>query len=32
MTAHYGLVHAARLAEDETILVHGAAGGTGLPR
>jgi acyl transferase domain-containing protein/NADPH:quinone reductase-like Zn-dependent oxidoreductase/acyl carrier protein len=30
LTAHYGLVYAARLGEDETILVHGAAGGTGL--
>ena len=30
LTAHYGLVCAARLGEDETILVHGAAGGTGL--
>jgi acyl transferase domain-containing protein/NADPH:quinone reductase-like Zn-dependent oxidoreductase/acyl carrier protein len=30
LTAHYGLAHAARLGEDETILVHGAAGGTGL--
>ncbi|GAB2999405.1 type I polyketide synthase [Mycobacterium bourgelatii] len=30
LTAHYGLVCAARLGEDDTILVHGAAGGTGL--
>jgi acyl transferase domain-containing protein/NADPH:quinone reductase-like Zn-dependent oxidoreductase/acyl carrier protein len=30
LTAHYSLVYAARLGEDETILVHGAAGGTGL--
>ncbi|WP_018602447.1 type I polyketide synthase [Mycobacterium sp. 155] len=30
LTAHYGLVYAARLGADETILVHGAAGGTGL--
>ena len=30
LTAHYGLVCAARLGADETILVHGAAGGTGL--
>ena len=29
MTAHYGLLHAARLREDETILIHGAAGGAG---
>ena len=28
--AHYGLVHAARLGPGETVLVHGAAGGTGL--
>jgi NADPH:quinone reductase-like Zn-dependent oxidoreductase/acyl carrier protein len=28
--AHYGLLYAARLGEGETILVHGAAGGTGL--
>lgn len=30
LTAHYSLTYAARLSEDETILVHGAAGGTGL--
>jgi NADPH:quinone reductase-like Zn-dependent oxidoreductase/acyl carrier protein len=30
LAAHYGLVCAARLGEGETILVHGAAGGTGL--
>jgi acyl transferase domain-containing protein/NAD(P)-dependent dehydrogenase (short-subunit alcohol dehydrogenase family)/acyl carrier protein len=30
LTAHYGLVCAARLRADETVLVHGAAGGTGL--
>ena len=30
LAAHYGLVHAARLGAGETVLVHGAAGGTGL--
>ena len=30
LAAHYGLVCATRLGEGETILVHGAAGGTGL--
>ncbi|WP_204810122.1 type I polyketide synthase [Mycobacterium riyadhense] len=30
LAAHYGLLHAARLGRGETILVHGAAGGTGL--
>ncbi|GAB2626595.1 type I polyketide synthase [Streptomyces capparidis] len=29
-TVHYGLGHLARLAEGETVLVHGAAGGVGL--
>jgi acyl transferase domain-containing protein/NADPH:quinone reductase-like Zn-dependent oxidoreductase/acyl carrier protein len=30
LAAQYGLVHAARLGAGETVLVHGAAGGTGL--
>ncbi|MCB9993583.1 MAG: SDR family NAD(P)-dependent oxidoreductase [Hyphomicrobiaceae bacterium] len=29
-TAHFALVHLGRLAENETVLVHGAAGGVGL--
>jgi acyl transferase domain-containing protein/NADPH:quinone reductase-like Zn-dependent oxidoreductase/NADP-dependent 3-hydroxy acid dehydrogenase YdfG/acyl carrier protein len=30
LTAEYGLAHVARLAAGETVLIHGAAGGTGL--
>jgi NADPH:quinone reductase-like Zn-dependent oxidoreductase/acyl carrier protein len=30
MTAHAALVHAGRLCEGETVLIHSAAGGTGL--
>ncbi|MGD3112069.1 SDR family NAD(P)-dependent oxidoreductase [Streptomyces sp. YGL11-2] len=30
LTVHYGLGHLARLAPEETVLVHGGAGGVGL--
>jgi len=30
LTAYYSLVHLARLGRDQTVLIHGAAGGVGL--